>query len=67
MESIGYSKDKIVAELGFYNLEDFIASVDASKKYMIRLLYKAFTLRDAMARQKYGEILKIAHKYIGNL
>lgn len=65
MESIGYSKDKIVAELGsFYNLEDFIASVDASKKYMIRLLYKAFTLRDAIARQKYGEILKIAREYI---
>ncbi|WP_236354892.1 response regulator [Konateibacter massiliensis] len=65
LESIGYSKEKVVKEMeGFQDLDEIIASVETSKTYMEKLFYQAFCLRDAAARQRYGDVLKTAKEYI---
>lgn len=65
IETMGYSKEKSVKEFDdFHNLDEIIDAVDTAKEYMRRLLYKAFTLREVIAKQKYADILKTACEYI---
>ncbi len=65
METVGYSKEESVKELdNFLHLDEIVSSVDSSKEYMKKLFEKAFLLRDTIARQKYGDILKTACSYI---
>lgn len=66
MESIGYTKDKIVEQFGDFNkLNEILSSVEISKEYINKLFYKAICLRDAISMKKYEEILKMAHEFIG--
>ncbi len=65
METVGYSKEESVKELdNFSHLEEIVISIDSAKEYLKKLLEKAFLLRDTIARQKYGDILKRACNYI---
>lgn len=65
LEKIGYSKDRIVDEVGnFDQLNEILASIETSKEYMNQLFYKALNLRDMVSLKKYEDILKIAYEYI---
>jgi two-component system response regulator YesN len=65
IESVGYSKDKIVKEFGDFNkLDEIISSVEISKEYIEKLFDKAICLREAVVMKKYEDIVKMAREYI---
>lgn len=65
MESIGYSKDKIVDEFeNFAKLDGIIISVEKSEAYINKLFNKAIILRDTISMKKYEDIIKMACDFI---
>lgn len=65
LETMGYSKDKIVEEFGtFTKIDEIIISVEKSEVYVKKLFNKAITLRDGTSMKKYEDIIKLACEYI---